>query len=210
MVNWLWAAMILSGFAMGLLRGAGNSLTQTFFSQAAAGFQTGLQVMIYIMLWYGLSRIAERAGVLDALARVIAPLVRPLFPTVPKGHPAFSAMALNIAANFLGLANAATPFGLKTMEELNRLNPRPGEATPAMITFLALNSAAIGLVPSTAIALRAAAGAANPGDIVVPSIVATAIPLAVVLVVDWIIRKTDPRRPSFEPRGGGGRPWRAG
>ena len=209
MVNWLWAAMILSGFAMGLVRGAGTSLTQSFFSQAAAGFQTGLQVLIYIMLWFGLSRIAERAGVLELLARCIQPLVRPLFPTVPKGHPAFSAMALNLAANFLGLANAATPFGLKTMQELSRLNPRPGEASQAMITFLALNSAAIGLVPSTAIALRAAAGAANPGDIVVPSIVATAIPLGVVLAVVWVIRQVDPRRPSLPPPRGG-RLWRAG
>ncbi|BAS26610.1 nucleoside recognition domain-containing protein [Limnochorda pilosa] len=210
MVNWLWAAMVLSGFAMGLGRGMGASLTQTFFTQAAAGFQAGLQVMIYIILWYGLSRIAERAGVLDVLARLIAPLVRPFFPEVPKGHPAFSPMTLNLAANFLGLANAATPFGLKTMEELNRLNPRPGEATPAMITFLAMNSAAIGLIPSTAIALRAAAGAANPADIVVPSIVATAIPLAVVLVVDWIIRRGGVLRPAPALRWRGGRPWRAG
>lgn len=210
MVNWLWAAMILSGFALGLGRGAGASLTQTFFTQASAGFQTGLQVIIYIMLWYGLSRIAERAGILAALARLIAPLVRPFYPEVPRGHPAFSSMALNLAANFLGLANAATPFGLKTMEELNRLNPRPGEATPAMITFLAMNSAAIGLIPSTAIALRAAAGAANPADIVVPSIVATAIPLAVVLIVDWIIRASAPFRPAPPARGGGARRWRAG
>src|SRR5690606_13557595 len=120
--------MILSGFAMGLVRGAGTSLTQSFFSQAAAGFQTGLQVLIYIMLWFGLSRIAERARVRVLPARCIQPLARPPFPPVPKGQPAVSAMALNLAANFIGLANAATPFWLKTMQELGRVNPRPGEA----------------------------------------------------------------------------------
>jgi spore maturation protein A len=116
-------------------------------------------------------KVAEEAGVLKILTRILAPITRRLFPEVPPDHPAVGAMIMNIAANMLGLSNAATPMGLKAMEELNKLNPKIGTATNAMVTFLAINTGGLILIPATAMAVRAASGSANPGIIIGTSIV---------------------------------------
>ncbi len=135
-------------------------------------------------------RIAERAGILRALARLLAPLVRRLFPDVPRDHPAMGYILSNMTANLLGLGNAATPMGIKAMEELQKLNPDPKTATPAMCTLLALNTASLTVVPTTVIALRAQMGSANPVDIVGTTLVATAIGTATAIVLDrWFRRR---------------------
>src|SRR5438874_8592013 len=130
-------------------------------------------------LWRGLLKIAEKAGFVDKLARAVRPIFRPLFPGVPDGHPAISARLLNIAANMLGLGNAATPFGIKAMEELEKLNPTPGTATNAQVLFLAINTASLQLVPTTVIALRAAAHSTDPAGIILPTLMATVCALTV-------------------------------
>ncbi|HEY8497087.1 MAG TPA: nucleoside recognition domain-containing protein, partial [Limnochordales bacterium] len=155
MVNTIWAAMILAGIVFAAVQGNVGMVTTAIFSQATSGLAVALNLLAIITVWFGLSRVAARAGLLDAMARLIAPVLRPLFPDIPQGHPSLTAMALNIAANVLGLANAATPFGLQAMKELQRLNPRPDTVTPSMVTFLALNSACATLLPATAVALRA-------------------------------------------------------
>src|SRR5690606_24826832 len=178
--------------------------TTAIFEQAANGLAVALNLLALIAVWFGLSRIAERAGLLAMTARLFAPLLRPLFPGVPRHHPSLTAMAMNIAANFLGLANAATPFGLRAMKELQALNPRPDTVTPAMITFLALNSACATLLPATAIALRAQAGAPQPALIIVPAALASGAAMVFVLLVDrWLRRPLDGQR---GPAGQGGRP----
>src|SRR5690606_32680160 len=158
--------------------------------QAASGLTVALNLLAITTVWFGLSRVAARAGLLDALARLIAPVLRPLFPDIPRGHPSLTAIALNIAANVLGLANAATPFGLQAMKELQRLNPRPDTVTPAMITFLALNSACATLLPATAVALRAQAGAREPAIIIGPAAIASGAAMLFVLLVDRWTRRT--------------------
>jgi len=140
-------------------------------------------------LWLGLLKIAEKAGLVEKLARLARPVFRPLFRDVPDGHPAISAMLLNIAANALGLGNAATPLGLKAMEELEKLNPTPGTATNAQVLFLAINTASIQLVPTTVIALRVAAHSANPFGIQLPTLASTACALTVAIVAAKLLER---------------------
>jgi spore maturation protein A len=140
-------------------------------------------------LWLGLLKIAERAGLVEKLSRAARPVFRPLFRDVPDGHPAISAMLLNIAANMLGLANAATPFGIKAMEELEKLNPTPGTATNAQALFVAINTASLQLVPTTVIALRASAHSNDPAEILIPTLCATACSFVVAIAVAKLLER---------------------
>ncbi len=148
-----------------------RAVTQAAFDYAGLAVTIALGLIGIMAMWLGVMKVAEEAGILRVVARMLAPLMRLLFPDVPPDHPAASAMIMNIAANMLGLSNAATPLGLKAMEELNRLNPKAGTATNAMCTFLAINTGGLILIPATALAVRAAAGSANPGIIIGTSIV---------------------------------------
>ena len=125
-------------------------------------------------LWLGVMKVAEEAGLVQTLAGGLRPIMVRLFPDVPGNHPAMGAMILNISANMLGLANAATPFGLKAMDELNKLSKKAGTATDAMCTFLVINTSSVQLIPATVIAIRASAGSINPTEIIVPMILTTA------------------------------------
>src|SRR5437667_10984976 len=124
-------------------------------------------------LWLGVMRLAERAGLVQRIARVLRPVMRRLFPDVPPEHPAMGSMILNLAANMLGLANAATPLGLRAMKDLESLNRHPGTATNAMCTFLAINTGSVQLIPITAIAILAADGSKSPYEIVGSTLLAT-------------------------------------
>ena len=126
-------------------------------------------------MWLGVMRVAEKAGMIEIISRLVRPITKRLFPSIPEDHPAIGSMIMNIAANMLGLSNAATPLGLKAMEDLNKLNPKKGVATDDMITFLVINTSAITLVPATAIAIRASLGSTNPQKIVIPSIIAASV-----------------------------------
>ncbi len=126
-------------------------------------------------LWLGIMRVANEAGAIKVLAKAVQPITKRLFPTIPTEHPAIGAMVMNIAANMLGLSNAATPLGLKAMDELEKLNPEKGKATDDMITFLVINTSAITIVPATAIAIRASMGSTNPQQIVIPAIMAASM-----------------------------------
>ena len=158
-------------------------------SSAKAAVELSIGLIGIMALWLGVMKIAEQSGLVAKLAALLKPLTRRLFPDVPPDHPAMGAMIMNIAANMLGLANAATPLGLKAMEELNTLNPKAGTATDAMCTFLVINTSNVQLIPATVIALRAAAGSANPAEIIGPVFFATIISLVVgVTVVKLLAR----------------------
>jgi spore maturation protein A len=146
----------------------------------AAAFSLGLVGVL--ALWMGLLRVAEEAGLVRAIARLAAPLLRRLFPGVPDGHPAMGAIVMNVSANVLGLGNAATPFGVRAMQELEALNPSPGTATDAQAMLCALNTASVQLVPATVIALRAAAGSAAPAEILGPTLLASLCGVAVAVL----------------------------
>ena len=148
-----------------------RAVTQAALDYAGTAVTIALGLIGIMALWLGVMKVAEEAGILKIVTRALTPVTRRLFPDIPSDHPAVGAMIMNIAANMLGLSNAATPMGLKAMEELNKLNPRVGIATNAMVTFLAINTGGLILIPATAIAVRAAAGSANPGIIIGTSIV---------------------------------------
>lgn len=140
-------------------------------------------------LWLGIMKIAEQSGLVAKLAGALKPITTRLFPDVPADHPAMGAMIMNISANILGLANAATPLGLKAMEELNKLNKKLGTATDAMCTFLVINTSNVQLIPATVIAIRAAAGSTNPTEILGPVIVATTVSTVVGVIMVKVLAK---------------------
>ena len=147
-----------------------KEVTNQTINYAGIAVKIALGLIGIMALWLGVMKVADEAGLIKKLANFIKPLTTKLFPDVPPDHPAVGAMIMNISANMLGLGNAATPFGLKAMEELDKLNPEKGTATNAMVTFLAINTAGLTLIPATAIAVRAAAGSADPAIIIGPSI----------------------------------------
>lgn len=147
-----------------------KAVTQAALDYANTAVEISIGLIGIMALWLGIMKIAEEAGLIRVLTRMLTPLTRRLFPDVPADHPAVGAMIMNMAANMLGLNNAATPMGLKAMEELNKISPKAGTATNAMVTFLTINTGGLVLIPATAIAVRAAAGSVNPGIIIGTSI----------------------------------------
>ena len=181
-MNLVFVLLFVAAAIAGAVKGDVKAVGQGAFEGAAQGVTLAIGLIGVMALWLGLLKIAEKAGLVDKLARAVRPIFRPLFPGVPDGHPAISAMLLNIAANMLGLGNAATPFGIKAMEELDKLNPTPGSATNAQVLFLAINTASLQLVPTTVIALRAAAHSTDPAIILLPTLGSTLCALTVAIV----------------------------
>ncbi|MCM1152542.1 MAG: hypothetical protein NC328_02665 [Muribaculum sp.] len=181
-LNWIWIAFFVIAFAVALCRTlfAGDmqiwsSIMNASFDQAAFAFEVSLGLTGVLTLWLGIMKIGERGGVTEFFSRIISPFFSRLFPGIPKGHPAYGAIFMNISANMLGLDNAATPMGLKAMQEMQSLNPRKDTATDAMIMFLVLNSSGLCLIPISIMMYRAQGGAANPTDVFIPILIATAI-----------------------------------
>src|SRR5438046_6226302 len=140
-------------------------------------------------LWLGVMRLAERAGLVQRIARALRPVMRRLFPDVPPEHPAMGSMLMNMAANMLGLGNAATPLGLRAVRDLEELNPRPAVASNAMCTFLAINTASVQLIPATAVALLASAGSTRPTAIVGTALLATLCAATVAITSAKLLEK---------------------
>jgi len=176
MLNVIWLAIILVAVLVGGFSGRFEPMTSGAFETAQdAVMKIALPLVGLMAIWLGMMRLAERAGFVQSLARALRPIMRRLFPEVPEDHPAMGAMVMNMAANMLGLGNAATPLGLRAMALLQKLNPHPTVASNSMVTFLAVNTASLQLIPTTAISILAVQGAKSPSSIVVPAILATAI-----------------------------------
>lgn len=175
MLNKIWLGMIFLSVIVGAFLGRIDQVVQAVTSSARLGFEVALGLTGVMALWLGIMRIASESGLVDKLAHLLRPVMRPLFPDVPVDDPAMGAMLMNIAANMLGLGNAATPFGLQAMKELKRLNVHTEEASDAMCTFLAINTSSVQLIPATAIAFLAANGGTHPNSIIVTSLIATTI-----------------------------------
>src|SRR5205807_664105 len=165
--------MVLLAVAIGGWNDRLKDVTEGALDGAKTAVTIALALIGIMALWLGVMRLAERAGLVQPIARALRPVMTRLFPDVPVEHPAMGSMLMNMAANMLGLGNAATPLGLRAMADLEKLNPRPGVATNAMCTFLAINTASIQLVPTTAIGLLAIAGSTNPTAIVPTAFLAT-------------------------------------
>ncbi|MEO7933466.1 MAG: nucleoside recognition domain-containing protein [Chthoniobacterales bacterium] len=174
MLNFIWLGLLLIAVILGGLTGSLDAVTIAAFDACKnAVLNLALPLIGLMALWLGMMRLAERAGLIQLLARALRPLMTRLFPDVPPEHPAMGAMLLNMGANMLGLGNAATPMGLKAMGHLERLNKTPGTASNAMCTFLAINTSSIQLIPATTVAYLAAAKSADPTWIIGPAFLAT-------------------------------------
>ncbi len=190
MLNHIWLALILVSVALGAWNGHLPEVTKGAIDSAkAAVVDIVLPLVGTLAIWLGVMRLAERSGLVNVLARALQPVMRRLFPEVPPEHPAMGAMVMNIAANMLGLGNAATPMGLRAMEHLERLNPRPGTATNAMCTFLAINTSSVQLVPVTVVALLAAKGAKEPTAVVGTAFFATSCACAAGIMAAKLLQK---------------------
>lgn len=181
-LNYIWVGFFLVAFIVAIGRtvfcgdlGIWSEVMSASFSSAQTAFELSLGLTGILTLWLGLMKIGERAGVIRIFGRLVSPLFTRLFPGVPKDHPAMGSIFMNVSANMLGLDNAATPLGLKAMQELQELNPEKDRATDAMIMFLILNASGLCLIPISIIMYRAQAGAANPTDVFMPILVATFI-----------------------------------
>ncbi len=173
-MNGIFIALVLSAVLYAAFAGSMEAVTRDGMIESAKfAVQTAIGLLGMMALWLGLMRVLQDAGLMRSIARALAPLMRRLFPEIPAEHPALSAMIMNISANILGLGNAATPFGLKAMKELNSLNSQPGVATNSMVLFLAINTSGVAVLPLGVIAIRSALGAEDPGGIFLPSVLAT-------------------------------------
>ena len=173
MLNYIWFGMIVIGFVVGIMNGRIDEVTRAVIESSAKAIEMSIGLLGVMCLWTGLMGIAEKSGLVELITKIVRPILRFLFPQIPAKHPAMGAIVMNLAANFFGLGNAATPLGLKAMNELQKLNPKKDTATDAMSTFLVLNTSAIQLLPATVISIRAALGSTNPTEIVVTVWVAT-------------------------------------
>ena len=175
MLNYIWFGLMAIALVVAAINGTADAVTKAAVDSATSAVQIAIGLVGIMTLWLGIMRIAEAAGLVSLVGRALRPLIGWLFPEVPAGHPAGGAIVLALAANVLGLNNAATPLGIKAMEELQELNPDKDVATNAMVTFMAVTTSGVQLIPATMIGVLAAAGSTSPTAIIAPTIAATFI-----------------------------------
>jgi len=173
MLNYIWFGLMAIALVVAAINGTADAVTRGAVESASTAVQIAIGLVGIMTLWLGIMRVAEAAGLVSLLGRALRPLLRLLFPAVPSGHPAAGAIVMATAANMLGLANAATPLGIKAMEELQTLNPDKDSASNAMVTFLAMTTGSVQIIPATMIGVLVAAGSRDPTAIIGTSIVAT-------------------------------------
>ncbi len=190
----IFAFLIISGLLTAAFTGKISAVNETTLLAAKSAVEVLFGLLGAFTLWLGVAKVAEKSGLLLSFTRILAPFIRPLFPSIPRGHPALGAILINFTANIFGFGSAATPFGLKAMEELQKLNPKPEIASEAMCTFLAINTSSLTIIPTTIIALRISAGSANPMEIIGTTLFATTISTTTALVADKLFRQINRRR----------------
>lgn len=166
MLNYVWLALMMIAIVVGAINGKLPEVVEAAFDMAETSVDIAFGLIGIMALWLGVMKIAEESGLVHVLAKLLKPISQRLFPDVPPDHPAIASILLNLSANWLGLSNAATPLGLKAMEELQKLNQKKEVATNAMVTFLALNTAAITLIPATIIGVRISLDSKAPQEII--------------------------------------------
>jgi len=189
MLNYIWLGMIILAVIIGGINGKIENVTKSAIDAAAASVTIAIGLIGVMALWLGIVKIAEDSGLMLLLSKAVAPILKRLFSDVPPGHPAMASMTMNIAANMLGLSNAATPLGLKAMEDLEKLNPRPGVATNAMCTFLTINTAGLQLIPATMISIMASSGSREPAAIIGTTLAASFTALVIGVTVVKILER---------------------
>lgn len=195
-LNYIWVAFFLVAFAIAVCRLVFMGDVEVFpaimtstFDTARTAFEISIGLTGVLSLWMGIMKIGERGGLVAALARLLSPVLCKIFPDIPKGHPAMGTMFMNFSANLLGLDNAATPMGLKAMQELQDINPQKDIASNPMIMFLVLNTSGLTLIPVSVLLYRAQLGAANPTDVFIPILIATTVSTVVGLIATSIYQR---------------------
>lgn len=189
MINVVWLFLLLTGLVVAAFTGRIEAVTNAIFIGCEDAVKVAMGLIAIMAFWLGLSKVAEDAGLVKIVARLTSPLLKWLFPGIPKGHPAMTMIMMNLSANFMGLGNTATPMGMAAMKELQKLNPDKKVASNDMCTFLALNTACLTIIPSTVIGLRSHGGSANPTEIIGPTFFATATGMIVAVILDRIFRR---------------------
>ncbi|WP_342432176.1 nucleoside recognition domain-containing protein [Neobacillus sp. FSL H8-0543] len=184
MVNYIWVFMTVVGIIFALINGTMEEVNKAIFVGAQEAVTLCIGLISILVFWLGMMRIAEESGLLVKLTKLFRPLVRRLFPEVPANHPAMGYILSNMISNMFGLGNAATPLGIKAMEELKHLNGGKNSASRSMVTFLAINTASITIIPTTVIAIRMNYNSASPTEIVVPTLIATVISMLGAVMID--------------------------
>jgi spore maturation protein A len=184
MVNYIWVFMTIVGFVFAIFNGTIEEVNKAIFDGAKEAVTLCIGLISILVFWLGMMRIAQESGLLDLLSKLFRPLVKRVFPDVPSNHPAMGYILSNMIANMFGLGNAATPLGIKAMEELKQLNGGKNSASRSMVTFLAINTASITIIPTTVIAIRMNYNSASPTEIVVPTLIATIISMLGAVMID--------------------------
>lgn len=175
MINFIWFFLLIFGIIFGLVTGKGAIISNSVITSTESSVKLIIGLVGMMCLWSGVMKIAQRSGITEKLAKLLKPILKILFKDVSKNENAMGSVLLNLTSNMLGLSNAATPFGIKAMEELQKTNPNKDTATDDMALFLVINAACIQLIPTSVISMRAACGSKNPGVIIIPAILATGI-----------------------------------
>lgn len=200
MLNIIWLVLLVGSVAVAVATGNVKELVASVTQSAGSAVKLAIGLTGVMALWLGIMKIAEDSGLVDRITSVMAPVMRRLFRGIPDGHPAMASMAMNMVANMFGLNNAATPLGIKAMEDLDTLNHEKGTATDEMCMFLAINTSSLQIIPAGAIALLAAGGSADPTVVVFPALLATCVSTAAgITAAFWLARLKRFRRPT---RGG--------
>lgn len=201
MLNIIWVGIIVLSAIFGLLNGTIDEVVNAIPEKAVDGFQLALTLGGGMVFWLGIMNIAEKSGVISGLSRLLRPFMRIIFPGVPEDHPAMSSIVMNISANMFGLANAATPFGLKAMKQLNELNVDKGKASDEMCMFLAVNTSSVQLIPLSSILILQKNGGIESSNIVTTSLLATLCSTIAAIGVCVLFRWLGAKWRSIRPNG---------
>ncbi len=196
MLNYIWFGLMAVALVVAAFNGTAEGVTKGAVESASTAVQIAIGLVGIMTLWLGIMRIAETSGLVSLLGRALRPLLRLVFPEVPPEHPAAGAIVLAVAANVLGLANAATPLGIKAMEELQTLNPDKDTASNPMVTFLAMTTSGVQLIPATMIGVLAAAGSSSPTVIIATSLLATIAGTIAAVVAAKLLQRFYPQAPA--------------
>ena len=188
-MNIIWTFLIIISIVFGFINGTTNEVVNAFLNSLQTSVKVAFSLIGIMAFWLGIMNIAKKSGLIEAFSKLISPLIRLIFKEIPKDNEATTSIALNFTANALGLSNAATPFGIKAMEDMQKLNPEKEKATNSMCTFLGMNTAGFQLIPTSTLAILTAARATNPTEIIVPAIITTTIAFISAIILSKIFER---------------------
>lgn len=193
-MNYIWFFLVAIAVLVAAFTGRMEAVTEAAVDSSKTAVELSIGLIGIMTLWLGLMRVAEKAGLVQFLAKLLRPILRRIFPEVPVDHPAMGSMLANIAANMLGLGNSATALGLKAMKDLQKINKDKSSASNSMATFLAINTSSVTIIPATVIAIRASADSTSPAEIIGPVILATSISTIVGIFASKLLQRFSPQQ----------------